>query len=85
MSYDTDIFPELVVMVHLFMLVSVLIDHTRLSNSIELHCTLNIRLEIYLCVDEVETGYPIQGAPSYFQKLLEVSSNDCTYYYMKQS
>ena len=48
-------FTKVGVMVHLFMLVSVLLDHTRLSNLRDLHCVLNIRLE-NLCVDKVETG-----------------------------
>ena len=42
-------------MVHLFLLVLVLLDYTRLANSGYLHFALNIQLESSLCVDEFST------------------------------
>ena len=46
-------FPKGLVMVHLFMLVLVLLDYTRLTNSRDLRFALYILLEIFICVDEV--------------------------------
>ena len=43
-------------MVHLFMLVSVLFDRERLTNSIYMCCKLNIRLETSFYVDDVAIG-----------------------------
>ena len=42
-------------MVCIFMLVSVLLDHTRLANARDLRCAQSIRLEKLLCVDKFAT------------------------------
>ena len=41
------------VMVNIFLLVSVVLDHTRFSNSRDLRCALIIQLKTYFNVDKV--------------------------------
>ena len=45
------------VMVNIFLLVSVLLDHTNITKSRDLHCALIIKLEIVFFVDKVSTWY----------------------------
>ena len=74
MPYDTSLFTKGGVTVNIFMLVSVILDQTRLTNPKDLRYAKNIWREIFLCVYEFEIGeqsgsdqvvvrYPIQGVP----------------------
>ena len=59
-------------MVHLFLLVLVLLYHTRLTNSRDLRCALSIQLENSLCVDKFAT---MEGLGSKYGNQSEVVSD----------